>query len=94
MRKANVVPASRDIFQKCNFLDEKLNDIDCSVERDTRDYVGKNRMHSLSSSLELMVSGWGRHIRKLDTVLELGGRYATTTCAIALQQDNSGNQEI
>ena len=56
MRKANVVPASRDIFQKCNFIDEKLNDIDCSVERDTRDYVGKKRMHSFNS-LELMVSG-------------------------------------
>ena len=92
MRKANVVPASIDIFQKCNFFDEKLNDIDCSVERDTRDYVGKKRMHSFNS-LELMVSGWGGHITKLDTVLELGGRYATTTCAIALQQNNSGGQE-
>ena len=33
----------------------------------------------------------GRHIEKLDTVLEFGGRYATTTCAIALQQENSGH---
>ena len=33
----------------------------------------------------------GHHIEKLDTVLEFGGRYATTTCAIALQQENSGH---
>ena len=46
MRKANVV-STRDMFQKCNFLDEKLNDIDCSIERDTREYVGKiHCMHS------------------------------------------------
>ena len=38
--------ASKEMFEKCNFFDEKLNDIDCSVERDTRDYVGKN--HSLA----------------------------------------------
>ena len=29
------------MFEKCKFLDEKLNDVDCSVERDTRDYVGE-----------------------------------------------------
>ena len=39
-------PVSKEMFEKCNFFDEKLNDIDCSVERDTRDYVGKN--HSLA----------------------------------------------
>ena len=78
------VPELKEMFEKCNFFDEKLNDIDCSVERDTRDYVGKNH------SLKLTMSVLGRHIAKSDTVLELGGRYATTTCAIALQQDNSG----
>ena len=30
-----------DMFENCKFLDEKLNDVDCSVERDTRDYVGE-----------------------------------------------------
>ena len=32
---------NRDMFENCKFLDEKLNDVDCSVERDTRDYVGE-----------------------------------------------------
>ena len=82
------VSVSKEMFEKCNFFDEKLNDIDCSVERDTRDYVGKN--HSLAVRKKLTMSVLGRHIAKSDTVLELGGRYATTTCAIALQQDNSG----
>ena len=53
VRKANVAPVSRDIFQKCKFLDEKLNDVDCSIERDTRDYVGEIHMHSF----KLIVSG-------------------------------------
>ena len=46
VRKARLAPVSPDIFQKCKFLDEKLNDVDCSVERDTRDYVGEIHMHS------------------------------------------------
>ena len=53
VRKANVAPVSRDIFQKCKFLDEKLTDVDCSIEGDTRDYVGEIHMHSF----KLMISG-------------------------------------
>ena len=53
VRKARLAPVSPDIFQKCKFLDEKLNDVDCSVERDTRDYVGEIHMHSF----KLMMSG-------------------------------------
>ena len=34
---------NRDMFEKCKFLDEKLNDVDCSIERDTRDYVGEKQ---------------------------------------------------
>ena len=29
-------------------------------------------------------------IKPTDTVLEVGGRYGTTTCALAVQQNNSG----
>ena len=40
-RNLNPETLNRDMFENCKFLDEKLNDVDCSVERDTRDYVGE-----------------------------------------------------
>ena len=49
-----------DMFENCKFLDEKLNDVDCSVERDTRNYVGEMRCVFLCFALNDQGCGFSR----------------------------------
>ena len=78
-----------DLFSRCRFLDENLENVDCSVESETRDYVGEYLCPILSDLLSVAAEYVGRS----DVVLEFGGRYATTTCAIARKLNNSGLHE-
>ena len=68
VRKTKTAPVRRDIFEKCNFLDEKLNDVDCSVERDTRDYVGEIHMQSFKTNCVCMRRA---HYKILKLILKL-----------------------
>ena len=38
-----------DLFENCDFIDEDFNDVDCGVEKDTRDYVGKAALPTRTS---------------------------------------------
>ena len=73
-----------ELFSRCRFLDENLENVDCSVESETHDYVGECLFHILVTFVA------DEHVSRSDVVLELGGRYATTTCAIARKLHNSG----